>query len=125
MSGSGASVATMLCDLIDMLRKQHRGGITPSFGQIEDLFEFSDRLRATVAASAMPAEEARPSACGICGRPDQLSATVILGKRLCREHQRSLTELVRYLATAVPGALPQQSRVDWPSGEPELAGAGR
>jgi hypothetical protein len=124
MSGSGISVANMLCDLVDLLRKQHRAGITPSFGQVEELFELSDRLRANVAASEQSTEQAFQPTCAICQRADQLG-DVIFGVRYCREHQRALAEVARYVSRAVPGAMPQQARTDWPAGESQLVGAAR
>jgi hypothetical protein len=35
----------LLLDSLDTLRRQHRAGIYPTYGQIEDLFEFAANVR--------------------------------------------------------------------------------
>lgn len=42
----------ILLDTIDQLKAQHRAGITPSYGQLDDLFESAAAVRRDLAAIA-------------------------------------------------------------------------
>lgn len=46
-----ADLKTLL-DTLDQLKAQHRAGITPHYGQLDDLFESAARVRQDVAAIA-------------------------------------------------------------------------
>ncbi len=43
---------TLLLDTVDQLKAQHRAGITPHFGQLEDLFASAAAVRLDLAAIA-------------------------------------------------------------------------
>lgn len=53
-----------LLDTIDRLRAQHRAGITPAFGDLDDLFDYALRVRVELVANAAgvtpPVPAARP-----------------------------------------------------------------
>jgi hypothetical protein len=55
---SAVSTASLraLLDTIDVLLQQHRAGITPAFGQVEDLREFSAAVRQEMTAHAPVSE---------------------------------------------------------------------
>lgn len=44
--------AHLLCDHVRLLERQHRAGITPSYGQVEDLFDLARRLDTSLDAGA-------------------------------------------------------------------------
>jgi hypothetical protein len=50
--------AQLLVDLVERLLRQHRAGITPAFGEIEDLAELAAGLREAL-RRARPATQGR------------------------------------------------------------------
>jgi len=50
-----------LLDSLDTLRQQHRAGIYPTYGQIEDLFEFAAEVRAALNAGHFAGAAAAPT----------------------------------------------------------------
>jgi hypothetical protein len=53
-----------LLDLVDALKRQHRAGIAPSFGQVDELFDLAASVRAEAQAlpSGSPATATTPDA---------------------------------------------------------------
>lgn len=109
-------IADQLCDHIDLLRKQHKAGLTPSFGQIDDLFELSDQLRAAARASATPAA----LVCSVRGCLQDAGA-LVAGKPYCRVHGRQVGEVLSSLQELMPDVYASVGRVEWPTTRPSLA----
>lgn len=107
-------VAVQLCDLIDQLRKQHRAGITPTFGQVEDLFDLGDRLRVEVRLEA--ARDEKPAARGCSVRGCEGSATTQLAQHpYCVRHARVIGETLTRVQQLLHEASVTVGRVQWPT----------
>jgi hypothetical protein len=109
-----AQTSLLLCDLVDLLRKQHRAGITPSFGQVDELFELSDRLR--LEASVDPVDVRRRCSVPGCDTPVMDVAIVAgSGKPYCAPHASALRLALATADRLMPGVVDvRMVRTDWP-----------
>lgn len=108
------SVTEQLCDLIDLLRKQHRAGITPSFGQVDELFELSDRLRIQ---GFIERHDPRRRCCvADCATPDfRVELFDANGLPYCGLHLASLRASIAQVDRLWPNGGPTAAvRTSWP-----------
>lgn len=109
-----------LCDHIDLLRKQHRAAINPSFGQIDELFELCDQVRAAVRAGVTVGEPVPPvTRCHVRACP-HAAPMLVEGKPYCLRHGQDVRVLLGSLQDLMPDVYANLTRVDWPArqGEP-------
>ncbi len=106
-------LATALVALIAQLKHQHKAGITPSYGQVDDLFDLGDRLHVALQAGAPLA--AAPS-CTHAGC-DHHAFVEIAGMPYCAPHAADARDLLESLQTVMPAVFERVTRVEWPLGE--------
>ena len=107
------SVALQLCDLIDVLRKQHRAGITPTFGQVEDLFDLADHLRVQARLEAPAPERVAVRGCSVRGCDGAVSAE-LSEHPYCGRHARVMRETLGRVQQLLHEAAVTVGRVQWP-----------
>ncbi|MGE3519245.1 MAG: hypothetical protein AB7J63_09865 [Vicinamibacterales bacterium] len=107
-----------LCDHIDLLRKQHRAAINPSFGQVDELFELGDQVRASVRARAVVSEPLTPlTPCSVPACPYE-APMLVQEKSYCLRHGQEARTLLAAMQVLMPEVYAQVSRVDWPAAPP-------
>lgn len=94
--------ARSLVQLIARLKTQHRAGITPTFGQLGDLFDLSERLSGQldglIAAVTMAT---RPLCAAVegCGEPGEHE--LVPGRVYCAAHARQVRAVLGGIAAGV------------------------
>lgn len=107
------SIATELVALIAQLKQQHKSGFTPTFGQIDDLFDYGERLGVALQAGSefTPAPVCTHRGCG------NHAFLKIGGMPYCPRHAPDARELLQSLQAVMPAVFDRLTRVDWPLGE--------
>lgn len=112
---SVVDLAEQLCEHIALLKRQHKSGTTPSFGQVDDLFDLGDRLFTAIQASPRITErELRPVACSVRGCFAS-GNTLTHGLPFCSAHARVVIETMKSLQGLMPELHAHISRVAWPT----------
>lgn len=109
---SAVSMATQLCDHVALLKKQHKSGVTPTFGQVDDLFDMADRLQHALDTGG--ALEDPALTCTVRGCP-ALALAMTNGHPYCESHAREVSHLLTSLNKLLPDLHASLSRVSWPT----------
>jgi hypothetical protein len=102
---------------IGRLKGMHRAGLTPTYGQIEELFELGDQLDVALKL----ANPALPCSIGSCGRP---AAKYLHDRPFCARCARALEAVTTQVKTDAPEIARARieamvrGRAPWPA-EPE------
>lgn len=101
------TIARQLCAHVAALKQQHRAGITPSYGQVEDLFDFGERL-----SQVLDSGEATPPPLPRCSNESCAApaTTTIAGQAYCGTCAHAVRQLLRDLE----GFKLHTVRMDWP-----------
>lgn len=104
MTETRGAAVPQLCDLIGAIERQHRAGITPTFGQVEELFEMARELRGGPMMGADQPPVRWPSGKTPCDAPGcgADAVTDIYGTPFCRLHGDVVSRLVRVLQGYFP-----------------------
>lgn len=113
------SIATDLVALIAQLKQQHKAGITPSYGQVDGLFELGERLGVSLQAGSLIASQPDCTVV-LCVVP---AVADVAGRPFCAPHAVEARSLLEQMRTLMPAVFERVTRVEWPLGEDdEIAG---
>jgi hypothetical protein len=91
ISESAVVGVRLLVSQLRALQRAHRAGITPHYGQLEDLFETTDVVERQIDASAAGASV---TPCAFAGCPLTGVSEVQPGRRMCGFHADMFAQLV-------------------------------
>lgn len=116
-------VRQLLVNHIRTLRQQHKAGINPTYGQIDDLFDYAERLEVEIRLSVPTMPCSLP---GGCASP----ATERVGAaHYCGKHGQALRTVTRLVEEDAPNialarlADMERGRAPWPETLADAVGA--
>lgn len=99
------SIAELLCRHIRTLKAQHKAGITPHFGQLDDLFDLGEQLEESVLllpVAACQPKATQPIPCSAPGCVTRLVNMRVNGRCYCRAHGIQMEAALNALGRLAP-----------------------
>lgn len=103
------TLAAELVSLIGHLKQQHKAGITPSYGQVDDLFDLGERLGVALQAGITVGNDCTVPGCQYAAGEE------VSGLLYCHAHAQEARQMLDALRTLMPNVFARVSRVEWPT----------